>query len=52
MLQFLVPAPETISFPLNILSIISIVTVTSETTGVEAKSLDIKTTLNLKYLAV
>ena len=43
----LVLVPETISFPLNILSTISTVTVTSETTGVEALSLDIKTTLNL-----
>ena len=40
------------SFPLNILSCISTVTVTAETTGVEALSLEIKTTLNLKYLAV
>ena len=48
----LVPVPEVISFPLNILSTISTVTVTSETTGVEAPSLEIKTTLNLKYLAV
>ena len=48
----LVPAPDTISFPLNILSGISIETDTSSTTGVEAESLEVKTTLNLKYLAV
>ena len=38
-----VEVPEVISLPLNILSCISIVTVTSETTGVEALSLEIKT---------
>ena len=48
--MLLIPSPDTTSFPLNILSCIS-VTVTAETTGVEALSLEIKTTLNLKYLA-
>ena len=43
--------PETTSLSLNILSCISMVTVTAETTGVLALSLEIKTTLNLKYLA-
>ena len=47
-----VDVPEDISFPLNILSIISTVTVASDTTAVEARSLDVRTSLNLKYLAV
>ena len=47
----LVDVPETMSLPLNILSCISTVTVTADTTGVLAKSLEIKTTLNFKYLA-
>ena len=47
----LVDVTETISLPLKILSCISTVTVTADTTGVLAKSLEVKTTLNFKYLA-